>query len=345
MSTRILLFRVSDPTDWRNIYFASGAPDRFMAELAMLGDVTVAPFASPPEEVLRLAREHDILVSTPAPPLPEALAQDRGCLKYICCLHGGVRGIISRAHLEAGLQVTNWGDSPGHGLAFLSVTLLLALLRELPAQITHVRQNGWHLDAAYSEAARVWGGMAEGLRVGIYGMGFAGRRFVPMGQGLGFEMSGYDPYVPAAEWPAGVRRTASLVELCTDIQALVVCAASTPETCNSVNRDLLARLPDGGIVINTARGAIIEQDALFAELLKGRLRAGLDVLEPDELPPDHPVRQLPNCTLTCHVGPKNRFNAPVFGRGERYALDNLRRFVAGEPLQWTIDLNRYDRMT
>jgi phosphoglycerate dehydrogenase-like enzyme len=208
-----------------------------------------------------------------------------------------------------------------------------------------VRQGGWHLDASCVDASRVWGGTAEGLRVGIYGMGFAGRAFVPMGQGMGFALSGYDPYVPESQWPGGVGRASSLAELFAGIQALVVCAASTPETCNSVSRQLLACLPDGGVVINTARGAIIEQEALFAELLSGRLRAGLDVLEPDYLPREHPVRQLTNCILTCHVGPKNCFNAPSLGRAERYALENLRRFVAGEPLQWAIDLNRYDRMT
>lgn len=284
MSTRILIFTVSDPSDWRNVYFASGSADRLLAEVAKLGEVTVASFGTPPAEVLRLAREHDILVSSPAPTLPEELARDPGRLRYVSCLHGGVRGIISRTHLEAGLQVTNWGDSPGYGLAFLSMTLLLAVLRELPAQIAHVRQGGWRLDGSWPDSLRLWGGQAEGLRVGIYGMGYAGRRFVPMGKGLGLSMGGYDPYVPAANWPEGVRRVAGLAELFTDIEALVICAALTEETRNSVTRDLLARLPDGGIVINTARGAIIEQDALFAELLAGRLRAGLDVLEPDGLP-------------------------------------------------------------
>jgi phosphoglycerate dehydrogenase-like enzyme len=345
MSTSILFFRVSDPADWRNIYFSSGSADRFVAELGRLGTVTVVPFETPETEVLRLVREHDIVVSSPAPPLPAAWVQDPGRLRYVCCLHGGVRGIVSRAHLDAGLLVTNWGDSPGHGLAFLSVTLLLAVLRELPTQMLHVRQGGWRLDASYAEAPRIWGGTAEGLRVGVYGMGFAGRCFVPMAQGMGLTLSGYDPYVPPTAWPEGVRRAASLADLFAGIQALVVCAALTDETRNSVTGERLARLPDGGIVINTARGAIIEQDALFAELLTGRLRAGLDVLEPDCLPPEHPVRRLPNCILTCHVGPQNRFNAPAFGRNERYALENIRRFVAAEPLQWLVDVVRFDRMT
>ncbi len=343
MKLRILVFRVSDPKDWRNVYFTSGSADRFLTELKALGEVTVAPFETEPKECLRLAREHDILVSTPASALPEALARDPGRLQYICCLHGGVRGLVSRDLLQAGIKVTNWGDHPGHGLAYLSMTLLLALLRELPAQIEEVRQGRWRLDESCPVRERVWGGQAEGLRVGIYGLGFAGRSFVPMAQGMGFILSGYDPY--AEPWPDGVRRVASLPELFEGMEALVICAALTEETRSSVTRDLLTRLPDGGIVINTARGAIVEQEALFAGLLSGRLRAGLDVLEPEFLEPEHPVRQLPNCILTCHVGPANRFNNPGLGRNERYALENVRRFAAGQPLQWVIDLARFERMT
>ena len=130
-----------------------------------------------------------------------------------------------------------------------------------------------------------------------------------------------------------------------DRHGLVVLAALTEETRGTVTADLLARLPNGGIVVNVARGAIMAQDALFAELMSGRLRAGLDVLEPDYLPPGHPVRQLPNCILTCHVGPENLLNPAPLGRNEEYCLDNLRRFAAGEPLRWVVDRQKLSRMT
>lgn len=343
-STRALIFTAgNEPWEWRNVYLASGNPDRFIAALRAITEVTVAPASTPEPEALRLIRDHDILVSYAAPMKAESLEADRGRLRYICCLHGGVRGLVSPALLRSGLKVTNWGDHPGHGLAYLSMTMLLALLRDLPAQIQEVRAKRWRLDANCPCLDRVWGGLPEGLRVGVYGLGFAGRAFLPMARGMGFVLSGYDPY--ATPWPADVRRAGSLGELCTGIDALVICAAHTEETYRSVSRALLARLPDGGLVINTARGEIVDQDALFAELMQGRLRAGLDVLDPDHLDPDHPVRQLPNCILTCHVGPMNRFNNPGLGRNERYALENVRRFCAGEPLQWEIDEARFSRMT
>lgn len=340
MRPRILIFQTEHQP---NGYYASGSPERLIGEMRVLGEVTVAPYSCPVNERLRLLREHDILVSDPAPPLPEELALDRGSLKCVFCLHGGIRHVISHAHLKAGLVVTNWGDFPGHGLAALSMTLLLGLLRELPSQIETVRNNGWHLAASQTFSERLWGGSIEGLRVGIFGMGFAGRCFAPMARSMGMLLSGYDPY--AEPWPEEVRRTTSLNELFTEIDALVICAALTDQTRKSVTSELLARLPDGGIVINTARGAIVDQDALFNELLGGRLRAGLDVLEPDCLSADHPVRLLTNCILTAHIGPSNRFNNPSLGRNERYVLENIKRHIAGQSLQWVVDLARYERMT
>lgn len=344
MKPKVLFFQTCDESwEWRNYCFATGTPHRFLAALRELVEVTAVPADTPEAEALRLIREHEILVSYAVPTTAQAIMTNPGKLKYICCLHGGVSGIASPELLRAGIKVTNWGDFPGQGLAFLSMTLLLALLRELPAQIEEVRQGRWRLDANCPGIDRVWGGQVEGLRVGIYGLGFAGRAFVPMAQGMGFVLSGYDPY--AEPWPAGVRRVSSLPALFADIDALVICAAHTAETYKSVTRELLARLPDGGLVINTARGEIVDQDALFDELTKGRLRAGLDVLDPDHLDPAHPVRQLRNCIFTAHVGPANRFNNPGLGRNERYALENIRRFIAGQPLQWVIDEARYARMT
>jgi phosphoglycerate dehydrogenase-like enzyme len=324
-------------------YYRFTADGVFAQRLRELGELTVAPADSP--DLAGLLRDHEVLISHHATPLaalaeilPE-VARNPGRLKYVACTHGGCSQYAPL--LDAGIALTNWGDHAGQGLAVLSLTLLLALLRELPTQIDHVRGGGWSLQRA--GIPHVYGGSAAGLQVGVYGMGAAGRAFLPLAQPLGVSLAGFDPY--AEPWPEGVERAASLAELCTGRHALIVLAALTDETRGTLTGDLLARLPDGGIVINVARGAIIEQDALFAELHSGRLRAGLDVLEPDYLPPEHPVRQLPNCVLTCHVGPENRLNRPPLERNEQYCLDNLRRYLAGEPLQWVIDRLKLSRMT
>jgi len=83
-------------------------------------------------------------------------------------------------------------------------------------------------------------------------------------------------------------------------EAIVIHAALSPETERTVTAELLSLLPDRGIIVNTARGQIIDNEALFAELRRGRLRAALDVTDPEELPRDHPARGYDNLILTAH---------------------------------------------
>ncbi|MDH3707325.1 MAG: hypothetical protein OES57_14750, partial [Acidimicrobiia bacterium] len=154
----------------------------------------------------------------------------------------------------------------------------------------------------------------------------------------------YDPY--AATLPDDVERADSLDELCDWCEALVIHAALSDETRGSVTAEHLAALPDSGVIINTARGAIVDQDALFAELDTGRLRAGLEVLEPDALDPAHPLRQRDNVIFTFHqLGGGPWPPRPGLTPMQQRVLDQLDRYARGEPPLFLFDLDRYDRST
>ncbi len=185
----------------------------------------------------------------------------------------------------------------------------------------------------------------NGLRVGVYGYGFAGKAFAHLVKVLGAEVYVFDPY--AKEIPAEFTRVTSLEDLFEKVQAVSIHAALTDETRKAVTAELLAKLPDQGIVVNTARGAIIDQDALFAELKAGRLRAGLDVLDPDHLPEDHEAREWENLIYGSHCF--GQFESwpgeSPLTRRDVNVINNLKRFIAGEPLQDTIDEHRYRLMT
>ena len=172
------------------------------------------------------------------------------------------------------------------------------------------------------------------------------RRFIEMLRPFGAIVRVFDAYLN--DPPPDCQVVGSLKELFAASEAVVIHAALTPETHNTVTAQLLALLPDGGVVVNTARGGIVDQPALFKELESGRLRAGLDVLEPDRLEPAHPARKWENLILTCHTishGPAPNATRPRLARCEQYCLENLRRFVAGEPLQFIMDSVRYRRST
>jgi len=158
----------------------------------------------------------------------------------------------------------------------------------------------------------------------------------------------FDPYV--ADLPEGCMRVDSLRELFAASSIIVVHAGQSDETRGTVSKEMLALLPDGGIVINTARGGIIDQDALFAELATGRLRAGLDVLDGphgDALPPEHPARQLENLLLTAHSVSASRWGGVNTQEKlmQDVCLDNIRRFLRGDALRFIMSKERYLRST
>jgi phosphoglycerate dehydrogenase-like enzyme len=221
------------------------------------------------------------------------------------------------------------------------MALLLAAMKDLHYHV--VRSRGKLPRGAAPPA----GGTLEDTNVGVYGLGVIGRRFVAMLRPFGAIIRVYDPYVD--DVPEGCVRVDSLEELFSQSQIIVIHAGLTDETRHSVTAELLAMLPDHGIVINTARGGIVDQEALFAELRSGRLRAGLDVTEPEPLPARHPVRRCLNCIITPHcIGTSWAEDAAQpqrLGTMHRNCLDNLRRFARGEPLRFVMDRERYLRST
>ncbi len=144
--------------------------------------------------------------------------------------------------------------------------------------------------------------------------------------------------------PDGVTMVDSLEALFGFSQILVIHAALTEATRGSVTKELLAMLPDGGIVINTSRSQIVDHQALREELLSGRLRAGLDVTGDRDMPDlDDPIRQLDNVIFTGHhiyLGDWCK-NPDALDFASVNCLENLARFQKGEPLKFVMTPERY----
>lgn len=294
------------------------------------------------EDMVRRIRACDVLLTGwGSAGVPACIARDRGQLRWVCHLTGTLRGEVPLEIIEAGIPVTNWGDAPAHGIAEGAMVLLLATLSRLHHRIEGVRRGEWRIKDAKVRSSLC------GADLGIYGLGYIGRRFVDLLRPFEPVIRVYDPYSP--DLPAGCLRVASLDALFSASEIIVIHAGLTPETRGTVTAERLAMLPDGGVVINTARGGIVDQPALFAELERGRLRAGLDVLEPDWLEPGHPARKWENLILTGHcIGTdateRGRQGRPL-SRLHEVCVENVRRFASGQPLQFVMDRTRYERST
>jgi len=289
-------------------------------------------------EALALMREADVLLTGwDARMIPAPLAEDPGRVRYVLNLGGTCRSSVPIEIVRSGIPVTNWGDAPANQIAEGAMALLLAVLKDL-------RQRTEHTASVRKGTLKEMGlvsGALRGLRLGLYGCGAIGRRFVELVAPFDPEIFVHDPFVAAL--PKSLKPLDSLEDLFARCEAVVILVGLSDETRGSVTPELLSRLPDHGVVINTARGAVVDQDALFAELKSGRLRAGLDVLIDDDYLDGHEAHSWPNAIITCHDIGKYRWpkRSPRLSEADKVALENLRRFVAGEELRFVMDEKRY----
>jgi phosphoglycerate dehydrogenase-like enzyme len=183
--------------------------------------------------------------------------------------------------------------------------------------------------AAEQQAARTWEhldlGDLEGARVLIVGYGSIGAaveaRLTPFGVAEVVRV--------ARRARDGVHAVSELERLLPDADVVVNLLPATPETAGLFDARMIAAMRDGGVLVNAGRGATVDTDALLAALHEGRVRAVLDVMEPEPLPPEHPLWSAPNLILTPH----SAGDTPGAERASwALAGEQLRRYAAGEEL-------------
>lgn len=235
-------------------------------------------------------------------------------LQVVQLLSAGVDPWLER--MPTGVTLCNGRGVHGASTAELAVAGILSMVRELPkfreAQAAHRWQR------AFTDGL-------DGKQVLVLGAGDIGSRIAAALTPLGAEVG-----LVARHARVGVHTVDELPDLLPRHQVVVVALPRTPETEQIVDAAFLAAMPDGALLVNIARGTLVDTDALLAELSSGRLAAFLDVTDPEPLPPGHPLWDAPNCVITPHVGGGTR------GWERRaYALvrDQLLRLHRGEPLR------------
>ncbi|WP_111768406.1 2-hydroxyacid dehydrogenase [Nakamurella deserti] len=225
----------------------------------------------------------------------------------------GVEDIVDQ--LPEGVTLCNARGVHGSSVAELALALILASQRRLPHFLAAQAEGRWDL---------VEGDDLVDKRVVILGAGDLGeqtaRRLRPFDA---------EPVLVASSARDGIHGIDELPTLLPDADVVVVTLPLTPETTGLVDAAFLARMADGALLVNVARGKVVDTDAVLAELTTGRLRAALDVVEPEPLPAGHPLWTAPNLILTPHAAGHVKAAGP---RAFALVADQLRRFVAGEEL-------------
>ena len=269
-----------------------------------------------------LEAEHDIraLVVAGEFPLDKHLIESLPNLQLIACFTSGYDRIDVPWCRARGLAVTHAPGVNHEDVADHAIGLVLAARRRIVAGDQALRAGGWTADSKLITPS------LKDQKLGVVGLGAIGEAVARRAEALRMPVKWWGPREKAAAWP----RAASLVELARDSDILVVACKADDSNIGLVSREVIEALGPNGLLVNVARGQLVDEAALIAALHDGRLgQAALDVFE-DE--PTDPARWagVPNTVLTPHTG--GATTEAVQGMLMRL-LQNLQAAFAGEPLK------------
>lgn len=270
--------------------------------------------------------EAEGMISLLDDPITEQLLGQASSLKVISNMAVGVDNIDISACTRRGIRV---GNTPGvltEGTADLTMALLLAVARQLPRANADARAGLW---TTWDPAGWLGADLAGGT-VGILGLGKIGsavaRRAAAFNSRILFTNRSPKPELEEA---LGAQQVA-LEDLLAESDFLCLHIPLTGETKKIINQQALQRMKETAILINAARGAVVDTDALVEALQQGWIRAaGLDVTDPEPLPPDHILYQLENCLITPHIGSATWNTRRQMAQ---IAVRNVLAGLKGEPL-------------
>lgn len=241
-------------------------------------------------------------------------------LKLIQKIGVGVNTIDLEAAKEHGVAVCNMPGTNTQAVAEMTLMLILAAIRRAAYFDPLMRKGeGWRPET--SEFDRT--GEIAGRTIGFVGYGAVPQRLVPVLQALGARLI----YHSRSEKPGTVAKFVSLEELLSSADIVSLHCPATPETIGMISREAIGRMKRGAILVNTARGELVDEEALVEALRSGALAAaGLDVLR-NEPVTSHALFALPNVVVTPHIA---WLTPETLQRSIDIAIENCRRAAAGE---------------
>jgi glyoxylate reductase len=302
-----------------HVFVTRQLPGNALERLAAEHDVEVWPgdMPPPPEELRAGVADAEGLLSLLSDRVDGDLIAAAPKLRAIANYAIGFDNIDVDAATARSIQVGNTPDVLTDATADLAWALMLAVARRLVEANRDVLDGKWR-----TWEPRGWIGVdVHGATLAVIGAGRIGRAVAQ--RAVGFEMEVL--MVDLGDDLHAALERADFVSLHTPL---------TPETRHLIDADALARMKPTAILVNTARGPIVDQDALAAALREGRLGgAGLDVTDPEPLPPDHPLLQTPNLLVVPHIG-----SATTTARAAMAdrAVDNLLAALDGKPMPYPV---------
>jgi phosphoglycerate dehydrogenase-like enzyme len=247
----------------------------------------------------------------------ESVFTQCGQLKLLSLWGTGTDNVDLAAAGRHGVTVTNTPGVAAISIAEHCLALLLAAARRIPRTDAEIRQGRW---------PRGEGAQMHGKTLGIIGLGAIGRRFAQLGEAIGMQVIAWTTHPN----PALGFTLVPLEHLYRESDVISVHLRLSEDTRGIIGASQFAMMKPSAILINTARGPIVDEAALLEALLTGRIAAaGLDVFDVEPLPAGHALARLPNVVLSAHSA---GVTPEALEAGLRMAVDNVFQFLAGTPV-------------
>lgn len=262
--------------------------------------------------------------------LDEEIISNADKLEFVAHAGGTVRPIVSDALWEKGIVVSSAAAAIAFGVSEFCLGLMLTMSKRVFWGALGTRAGKWR------EGLEVFGGPFEvyGQKVGILGAGHVGRQLIRLLKNFECDILLYDPYCsPEDVWEMGVTKVEELDDIFEQCKIVSINLPVTEETKNMIRSRHFESLPDGALLINTARSAVVNTTELVAELKKERFIACLDVTDTEPPALDDPLRSLPNVILTPHEAGAIAQNAKRIGN---LVTNQIEAFISGKKPKFEI---------
>jgi phosphoglycerate dehydrogenase-like enzyme len=282
--------------------------------------------AATPTDAAALLQDAEIAIAGwGSPRFDERLLTLAPKLKLLAYSAGSVKRIVSDALYDRGIRVTTAAAANAVPVAQFTVAMMVALLKQVPWLAAEYTAGGAKTSPRKGVSREL-----QDITVGIISASRVGREVIKLlNHYPRVQIRLFDPYVSAEQARAMGAEGASLEDVCR-CDVVSIHAPNIAATRHMLNARTLSLLPDHAVLINTARGALIDETALVAEVQRRPLYVLLDVTDPEPPAADSPLRQQPNIILTPHIaGAMNQARRDM----GRLAISETLRFLRGEPLQ------------
>jgi len=285
--------------------------------------------------VLDFVKDSDVLITSWRSPAIDAEILD-ACPNLRGAIHaaGSVKAIVTPEMISRGIRLTSASNELSRGVAETTLGAAIAACKGMFTLTRDTRNGLWRENLNTITDF-------YGIKIGVIGAGCAGRHFIDLLRGFSVDVFVYDPYVSEEQIRELGAKKCELSYLMSECDVISIHAPSVPETDNMINRENLCLIKDGAVLINTARGSLINEQDLIEECKKGRFMAVLDVTNPEPPAKDSELRSLPNIVLFPHIAGTATNGVRRIGE---HVCKEAELLLSGERMMGEIDFSRLSIM-